>query len=189
MTATSDLRSEHHGVGRMLGIMDAMAERAGGGGRLDVEDLTHMIEFLRVFVDRCHHAKEEQLLFPAIRLAHMTAVEETVDVLMAEHVQGRAAVAAIASATERLEAGDENATTELAHLLPAYTHLLHAHIRREENDCFGPADRELSAAVQEELEVGYARIEREVVGEGVHEAFHALLDRMSETYGMRSQSH
>lgn len=183
MTATSDLRSEHQGVGRMLGIMDAMAGIARDGGRLDVGDLTQMIEFLRVFVDKCHHAKEEQLLFPAIAAANLTAVQATVDILMAEHAQGREAVAAIASATERLEAGDDTANAEFATLLPSYTHLLHAHIRREENDCFGPADRELPAAVQAQLDAGYDRIERDVVGEGIHEAFHALLDRMSVTYG------
>jgi hypothetical protein len=38
--------------------------------------------------------------------------------------------------------------------------------------------------VQAELEEGYERIEREVVGGGVHEAFHALLDRLGEMYAV-----
>jgi hypothetical protein len=36
--------------------------------------------------------------------------------------------------------------------------------------------------VQDKLAVGYERIERDVVGEGVHEGFHALLDRLSQAY-------
>jgi len=89
MKATADLRSEHGGVARMLGIMDAMAARAGNGQHVDLDDLEQVVEFLRVFVDKCHHTKEEELLFPAIRAAGMTAVEPTVVFLEADHVRGR----------------------------------------------------------------------------------------------------
>jgi len=174
MKATADLRSEHGGVARMLGIMDAMAARARRGEHVDLDDLEHVIEFLRVFVDTCHHTKEEQLLFPAIRAAGMTATKPTLALLLSDHVYGREGVARIHAALPD--------PAELANALTAYTELLRAHIQREEADCFDVADRELPAAVQDELEEGYDRIEAEVVGGGVHEAFHALLDRLGEKY-------
>ena len=60
--------------------------------------------------------------------------------------------------------------------LPA---LLFEHIAREENGCFTVAGRELSDDVQRALEEGgYDRIERELVGGGVHESLHALLDEL-----------
>ncbi len=182
MTATADLRSEHVGVGRMLGIMDAMARRAKEGEKPDLGDLAQVIEFLRVFVDRCHHAKEEDLLFPAMRAADLVSAEPTIEILLDDHVQGRATVARIAAATQAIGEGSESAVQELADSFSDYTRLLHAHIRREENDCFNVADRELSSFAQQELAEGYDRIERDVVGEGVHESFHALLDRLSEAY-------
>jgi len=182
MSATADLRSEHVGVGRMLGIMDAMAGCAQSGEPLDSGDLAQTIEFLRVFVDQCHHTKEEELLFPAMRAANMKSAEETIVILLADHAQGREAVARIATTAQRLAEGDESASAEFADVISGYTRLLHDHIRREENDCFDAADRELTKAVQDELAVGYERIERDVVGEGVHEGFHALLDRLSLTY-------
>lgn len=182
MIATADLKSEHVGVGRMLGVMDEMAARARTGERLDADDLAQVVEFLRVFVDRCHHTKEERQLFQAIRAANMASVGETVVGPLAEHVQGREAVARIAAATERLAEGDESANAELAQAMPAYTQFLRDHIRREEADCFDAADRELPLPVQENLAERYERIEYEVVGEGVHERFHALLDRLTRTY-------
>jgi hemerythrin-like domain-containing protein len=182
MSGTADVRSEHMGVGRMLGVMDATERRARTGEPLDAGNLAQTIEFLRVFVDRCHHTKEEELLFPAIRAAKMTSAEKTIVILLADHAQGREAVARIAAAAQRLAEGDESASAELADVISGYTRLLHAHIRREENDCFDAADRELPIAVQDELAVGYERIERDVVGEGVHEGFHALLDRLSQAY-------
>lgn len=183
MKATADLRSEHVGVGRMLGIMDAMAIRLRAGEPVTPDDLASSIEFLQVFVDQCHHTKEEQLLFPAMRAAGLTAAEETIIILLADHVRGREGAARIADAARRLAEGEEPAASELAESMSEYTGLLHAHIRREENDCFDIADRDLPPAVQDELVEGYERIERDVVGEGRHEAFHALLDRLSLTYG------
>lgn len=185
MKATADLRSEHGGVARMLGIMDAMAARARRGEHVALDDLEQVIEFLRVFVDKCHHTKEEELLFPAISAGNMTSTEPTVAILLEEHARGRATVARIQAALRGLAVIDEAALAELADALTAYTALLRAHIHREESDCFDAADRELPAAVQEELEEGYQRVEREEVGGGVHEAFHALLERLGEAYRRR----
>lgn len=186
MTGTDDLRSEHVGVGRMLDIMDSVAVYADRGERLDAGDLAHIVEFLHVFVDKCHHTKEEELLFPAIRAASITSAEDTLRLLLEDHVQGREMVGRIGAASQRLAEGDASATAELAEAISGYTNLLRAHIRREEDDCFDVADRELSAAVQAELSEGYERIEREVVGGGVHEGFHALLDRLSDAYSAQA---
>lgn len=180
--STADLRAEHLGVTRMLDIMESMADRARRGEGVDSDDLEQTLEFLRVFVDKCHHTKEEELLFPAIRAANITFAEDVVEGLLADHAQGRVTVARIDSVALRLEEADESGNADLAEAMSAYSALLRAHIRREEDSCFDVADRELPAAVQTELAEGYDRIERDVVGGGVHEAFHALLDRLGSTY-------
>ena len=182
MTGTEDLRAEHVGVRRMLDIMDSMGGRARRGEQLEADDLAQTVEFLRVFVDKCHHTKEEELLFPAIRAASISSAEQTIPVLLVDHARGRTTVASIAAAAQRLAEGEGSANAELAEAIGGYTQLLREHIRREEDDCFDIADRELPDAVQEQLGEGYERIEREVVGGGVHEAFHALLDRLGQTY-------
>ncbi len=89
MTGTEDLRAEHVGVRRMLDIMDSMGGRARRGEQLEADDLAQTVEFLRVFVDKCHHTKEEELLFPAIRAANISSAEQTILVLLADHARGR----------------------------------------------------------------------------------------------------
>lgn len=182
MIGTADLRSEHGGVGRMLNIMDAIATSARAGDAPVADDLAQIIEFLRVFVDRCHHTKEEQLLFPAMRAAGLPSAEDVVGVLLQEHERGREAVSALADASRLIADGDASALVTLDAAIPTYTGLLRAHIVREERDCFDLADRDLPQEVQQQLAEGYDRVEEEVVGGGVHEAFHALLDRLSLVY-------
>jgi len=180
MSATADLRSEHVGVRRMLGIMDAMARRLRAGEQVPASDFEGTIEFLRVFVDKCHHTKEEKLLFPAMLAADIAS--SAIAILRADHDRGREAVTRIANGAQRMAEGDKSVSSELAEAILGYTELLQAHIVREERDCFDAADHELPLGTQEKLVTEYERVEREVVGEGRHEAFHAMLDQMSQAY-------
>ena len=45
------------------------------------------------------------------------------------------------------------------------------------------ADARLTAEMQAALSVAFERVEEERVGHGRHEAFHALMDRLSGKYG------
>jgi len=182
MQATEDLRSEHKGVIRMLRIMDRIAESVDQGGAPDAEDLSRIVDFLRVFVDKCHHSKEEELLFPALRAEGVTSVDGVVAGLRADHARGREAVARLDALATDIQNADRSSAEQVADVLTAYTALLYDHIVREESECFAVADRELPEDVQRSLAAGYDRIERDVVGGGVHEAFHALLDRLSQAY-------
>lgn len=182
MTATADLRDEHEGVGRMLDVMDAMARRLLAGEAVSETHLDEVVEFLRVFIDRCHHGKEERVLFPTLEREGVTSVAAALSELRAEHVEGRAATTRIAEASERLYHGGGITTVPLADALREYTGLLRRHIPREEDDCFDVADAELSAMVQDTLPQQYDRIEHDVIGEGRHERFHLALERLEAEY-------
>jgi hemerythrin-like domain-containing protein len=189
-TATSDLRSEHVGVTRMLNIMgkmaDRIAERMASDEKPETPEVDEVIEFLRVFVDQCHHGKEEQLLFPAVREAGIASAEGVLPELMEEHTQGREIVARIVKANDMAKSGESGSdTTDLIDAFTRFRELLREHILREERDCFAVADAELSPEVAARLQEGYDAIERDVVGEGRHEAFHAMLDRLESEYGLR----
>lgn len=186
MSGTQDLRSEHRAVSRMLDVMDKVGRSARRGEAQDPAELAEIVEFLRVFVDTCHHAKEEQLLFPALRSTRAPGVVDVLDGLLGDHTHGRETVSMIASLSPTMDAPDASTRAAFADAVEAYTRLLRAHIVREERDCFDLADRELAEAVQAQLNDGYERIEVEVVGGGVHERFHALLDRLTQKYGADS---
>lgn len=182
MTATADLRDEHEGVGRMLDVMDAMARRASSGETLSETHLDEVIDFLRVFVDQCHHGKEERVLFPTLEREGITTTAGVIKDLRAEHIEGRTATARITEATERLFHGGGITTAPLGDALREYTALLRRHIPREEDDCFDIADARLPASVQDALPAEYERIERDVIGEGRHEQFHLMLERLEAEY-------
>jgi len=178
----ADLRAEHRGVLQMLDILDAMQERFDENEPVPPEDLQAALDFLRTFVDQCHHEKEEGLLFPAMTSAAMTGTADLVTELEQEHVMGREYVGRIAEEIDSYSRGDQALGYQIARDLHGYAELLRRHIALEEDVLYPQALEQLPEYTQERLVEGYDRVEREVVGEGRHEAFHEMLARMRDKY-------
>ena len=84
MKATQFLMQEHKLILRSLDVLDAVASSAEKTGTLEASDIERILEFLRWFADAHHQAKEETILFPALRLA-AAAQERSVDHMTLEH--------------------------------------------------------------------------------------------------------
>lgn len=66
MFATDILRKEHDVILKMLDATDAVGRRLILGEQVSPDTLNGLLEFFRLFADRCHHGKEEDFLFPLL---------------------------------------------------------------------------------------------------------------------------
>ena len=66
-TASSILYDEHAAIGAMLGYLERAVAALERGQQVDPAIFEDLAEFFTLFVGRCHHGKEEALLFPALR--------------------------------------------------------------------------------------------------------------------------
>lgn len=92
MKPTDELKKEHRAIKIMLNILTEVARRLEAGRGADLKDLSDILEFLKVFADRCHHAKEEELLFPAMEKAGISGDQGPIGVMLADHQAGRALI-------------------------------------------------------------------------------------------------
>lgn len=183
MTPTGILKHEHEIIQLVLGRAEREASAIRAGGVVDTDTVAEMLDFFRTFVDTCHHAKEERLLFPALAGHGMPPGAGPVAVMLAEHEQGRGHVRAAAAALERVRSGETGAAEELGDQLNAFACLLRNHIFKENNVLFPMADQVLAATEQASLVTAFDRVEAEEMGEGVHEQFHTLAHRLAEVAG------
>jgi len=182
MKPTEDLKNEHAAVKLALKILAETARRLEEGVGVEEDHLGGLLEFLRVFVDRCHHGKEEDLLFPAMERAGVPREGGPLGVMLAEHKEGRTYVKAMGAAFLEYRKGGKTAGREYAQNARGYASLLARHIEKEDNVLYPLAESRLPAGVWKELEAGFEKIEDEVVRAGRHEEFHALLHRLKEEY-------
>ena len=174
--AIDDLRNEHEAILSALGILDAMAGRLGGKKPPTGEDLRGFIGFLKEFADKCHHGKEEGILFPAMVKAGIPEEGGPVGQMLAEHAEGRKLIKAMEAAADPL---DGRAFAEAA---AGYAGLLRSHITKENQVLFPIAERTIPAP---ELDVIFERFqqhEETVIGHGRHEELHALLKELKRRY-------
>jgi len=145
--------------------------------------LAQLLDFFKGFVDRCHHSKEEDVLFPELERRGVSRQGGPIGVMLSEHEQGRGHVRELDASLGRLRDGDAGAAASIRELAVAYRHLLQQHIDKENHILFPLADR-LLAEMDDKLNEEFETIERERVGQGKHEAYHAMLRTLHGHYGV-----
>jgi hemerythrin-like domain-containing protein len=181
MNAMQQLRSEHEGIKVMLRILERICNELESDSSLNKEHFDVILDFLKVFVDQCHHGKEEDLLFPVLVTAGVPK-DGHIAMMLEDHETGRNYVKAMSDAYAAYSGGEKASHEAVRHNALAYISLMRDHIEKENNILFVMAESFLSEITQDELVGGFERIEGERIGVGKHEEFHSLLDRFSKIY-------
>lgn len=82
---TQFLVDEHAVIVRVLDAVEAVARR--DDDPMDVEFFEKAIEFFACFADKCHHAKEEDLLFPVLEQRGVPRDGGPIGCMLSEHVE------------------------------------------------------------------------------------------------------
>lgn len=175
--AIDDLVHEHDAILHALKILGGMVRQIEGGHPARGDDLRAFIGFLKEFADKCHHGKEEGLLFPALVAAGIAQEGGPVGAMLQEHAEGRAWIRQMEGSLA--PALDASAFTDAAR---GYSALLQAHIRKENEILFPMAERALTPAQLDGLYAAFEAHEAQVIGAGRHEQLHALLKTLGGRY-------
>src|SRR3990167_8805692 len=133
-----------------------------------------MMAFIKNFVDKCHHGKEEDLLFPAMEEAGIPKKEGPIGMMLMEHDMGRGYVKGMR----------ENISNPEKFIADArgYIELLRQHIEKENNILYQMADTNISQTKDSELLREFDKLELERIGPGKHKEFHKMLERLRRIY-------
>ncbi len=184
MRATETLREEHRAIERMLAVLETAADGLDAGERPPASLFRDAVDFVRNFADKCHHGKEEDNLFPRMEGRGVPREGGPLGMMLHEHDLGRQYVGAVDGAIEAYEAGDEGAAETIAENARQYAELLRGHIAKENAVLFPMADRVLTEEDQRDLEERFERVEAELMGPGVHERYHRMLDDAEREMGL-----
>jgi hemerythrin-like domain-containing protein len=182
MNPTAQLRAEHEGIKVMLRIISSVCDKIDAEQKLNREHFSRILEFLAIFIDKCHHGKEEDLLFPAMEASGISPQDKAITFTLAEHRTLRSYVKDMRDAFGDFEKDERKASAGIVESGRKYVKLLTSHIEKENKVLFPMADKVLSKAKQDELSEAFERLEVERIGPGKHEEFHELLNRLGKIY-------
>jgi hemerythrin-like domain-containing protein len=182
MRPTEWLVKEHDTILAMIDAVEAVAKNLASGKAVDPEDLKAIVDFIRNFADKCHHAKEEDLLFTALEKVGVPVQGGPIGVMLHEHEIGRSYVANMAGAIDGYREGNEEAGKRYAENARGYAALLRDHINKENTVLYPIADMHLSAEEQERLRREFERIDQESFGADRISGYRKLAEEMRGKY-------
>lgn len=127
------LVDEHTIIKKVIAAIPSLLDSAKADFENAKFKLQEVLNFIRQYADKFHHAKEEEILFTLF--GEKNAI---IDAMYVEHKIGRSYVQ---SASDVLETGDINT---IAASLTGYAGLLTEHIRKEDEILYPWIDRSLS---------------------------------------------
>lgn len=182
MNPTDILKGEHRVIEQVLDCLEQISAECGTQGRLEPEPARDAIHFFRKFADRCHHGKEEAHLFPAMEAKGFPRDGGPTGVMLHEHEAGRGHIRAMDDAIEQAAAGDATAVAQFCEHAVGYVELLREHISKEDHCLFGMADRAFNAEDQAALLAKFEHVEAHDMGEGTHQRFLELANRLADRF-------
>lgn len=171
--ATQTLEEEHHIIQMVVGVMAALVEDLDKGVAPEADVLRKLVEFMQTFADKCHHGKEEKILFPLLEAKGVPVTGCPLGILIHEHQSGRKLVAELAEAVKAYETGIPKDKEPLCASMRGLVNLYPNHIWKEDYLLFPMTDKILDENEQQELAINFEQVEKEI-GPDVHRRFEKL---------------
>jgi hemerythrin-like domain-containing protein len=154
MQVRGPLMVEHRLIEQVIEAMNDQLARIETTGQLDTRFIETCVDFLRTYVDRTHHGKEEDILFRELSKRSLAATDEQLmDELIAEHTIGRETTKALAEANRLHRNRDASTRRAVREGLRTLTELYPRHIAREDQ-VFFPAARAYFTDSEEQAMLG-----------------------------------
>ncbi len=166
--ATEALKSDHRIIEKVLGLLEKLT---AGSKEASLDTWGKTVDFIRNFADKCHHLKEEKVLFPFLEKKGIPREGGPIGMMLLEHEEGRAYVRAMAEALARGGEDPEATKAVLIENARAYLRMLKQHIMKEDEILFVMADDALSPGEQKQLVREFEEHEDREIGAGVHEKY------------------
>jgi hemerythrin-like domain-containing protein len=175
MKATRELSQEHKAIRQGLDLLRVAALTWKRNPLQTDKDCRALLGFLKTFADRCHHRKEEAVLFPKLTELGIPLEGGPLGVLLHEHEEARLLLRSMEQAL------DEQHPWDFVFHVDRYAELLQNHMGKEDDILFPHAETVLNAEDDAALAQRFNEIEKEL-GQETHKRFHALLARLTSRY-------
>jgi len=183
MMPVGPLMIEHRLIERMIVILDQHIKTTAPGD-IDLTLIDKGVDFLRSYADRCHHGKEEDILFFALQTKPMTADERRIlNELMEEHTVARLAVRALAAAREQALQGNPEAYPEIGQIVGKIAAIYPPHIEKEDRRFFVPLMNYFSKTEQDEMLKQFYDFDQRLI----HEKYRLVVENLEAAPGSQAK--
>ncbi len=171
------LMVEHRWIERVVGDLDVRLSGKSGFKKIDAHYVETVVDFLRTYADRCHHGKEEDILFKALAGKPLEPdLAGMMRRLVAEHEWARTTTRSLMAANAALLRGNANSEAEVRRLLKELASFYPRHIETEDDHFFRPIMTYFSQEEQQAMLSSFTTFDATLV----HEKYRGIVEELEE---------
>lgn len=180
MMPIGPLMIEHRLIERLIRSMKEEFRVMGEEKNARMCFIDGAIDFLAMYADRCHHGKEEGILFKeletkALSSEHRTILEE----LKNDHIHGRNVLGKLANARDTYAQGNGDALKDILECFEKLIELYPRHIEKEDKHFFIPSMNYLGKDEQAGMLQKFWDFDKALI----HEKYRKLADQLPSCRG------
>jgi hemerythrin-like domain-containing protein len=187
MQPIAPMMIEHRLIERMVALMRQELERIRCNVAVDPEFafvdpvfIDIALDFLRIYADRCHHGKEEDILFAELAQKELPPdLKKIIDELTEEHVRARELTKELVKAKEDYLRQEPEAVNQILFYLDKLTAMYPKHIITEDQHFFIPCMEYFTTPEKDAMLEKMWEFDRQVIHERYEGVVSAIENRQA----------
>ncbi|HTZ11888.1 MAG TPA: hemerythrin domain-containing protein [Candidatus Margulisiibacteriota bacterium] len=169
------LMIEHRLIERMVALIERESAKMRDNHQVNIRLLDSAVDFFRFYADRCHHGKEEDILFKALKTKTLVATDKAMlEVLIAEHARARGLVGKLADGVEEIcKRHGSEAAKSITAIIEDLVRLYEGHIRKEDKQFFIPVMQYFSKQELSKMLCEFREFDRTLI----HEKYKSVISK------------
>ena len=172
------LMKEHRLIERMIQLMEREIQNLKEGKMPNTAFIEGAIDFIKVYADRCHHGKEEDILFCDLGKKNISPEHKSImDQLIQEHAWGRETLGKLINARNHYAQGDHSAHGEIIEQMEKLIKFYPKHIEKEDKHFFLPCMEYFSVEEKEAMLQECYDFDKQLI----HEKYNAIVQNFEKS--------
>jgi len=166
MMPIGPLMVEHRLIEKMIKLMEKEVSRIRQTNTVNAAFIDVAVDFIQTYADRCHHGKEEDILFWELAKKNIsTKHAEMMRELISEHNWGRKTTRELIAAKAAYVKGEGEVVGEIIDLMEQLASFYPIHIEKEDKHFFIPVMEYFSREEQDKMLWEMAEFDQQLIHE------------------------
>jgi hemerythrin-like domain-containing protein len=177
MKPIGPLMWEHRLIEKMLVSLMKHVDKIEKSNKVNPVVIDVAVDFVRMYADRTHHGKEEEILFRDLAKKNLTPeLKKIMQELLDEHVWGRKTTAALVAAKNEYLRGNESKLAEIIDWARQLGNFYPKHIEKEDKHFFYPCQEYFSKEELDKMLAEFWVFDRKMI----HEKYTKVVEEYSQ---------
>jgi hemerythrin-like domain-containing protein len=175
MMPIGPLMKEHRLIEKMIEHIDNEIERMEKFRKVNPLFIDIAVDFIRMYADRTHHGKEEEILFRELKKKELSPNHKKImEELVEEHKWARKIVGALIEAKDEYINGNTDKVVDIIDLMSQLVEFYPKHIEKEDKHFFIPVMKYFSQDEQDQMLQEYWDFDKTLIHEKYEKVVEAL---------------